>query len=269
MVYPERNEAEIDKIVMLSSVYRDHGLTVPAIREVIAGRAVILEDAGGCLVQRRFRSAVPEERRNLLRKIAGMLGRIASIPLSRTEARLDSDRMKREMDFFADHFLPNCRLRMDDAASLRQALYRLVERIDPAPVFAHRDFHSRNMLYHRGRIYLVDFQDSLVGPSGYDLASFAFDSYLDLGRLRPYLLAKAEKAGVAVAERQFILTALQRNIKALGTFAFQVRERRHRAYHRYIPRTLRHIAAHLRRLDEYELRPLAEFFLRVADIEIG
>jgi hypothetical protein len=269
MVYPERNEAEIDKIVALSSVYRDHGLTVPAIRDVIAGQAVILEDAGDCLVQRRFRSAVPEEKRSLLRKIAGMLGRIASIPPSRTEARLTPDRMRREMDFFADHFLPGCRLRADDAAPLRQALYRLVERIDPAPAFAHRDFHSRNMLLHSGRIYLVDFQDSLVGPSGYDLASFAYDSYLDLGRLRHDLLAEAEKAGVAVTERQFILTALQRNIKALGTFAFQVRERRHLAYRMYIPRTLRHIVAHLRRLDECEFRPLAEFFLHVPDIEIG
>ena len=269
MVYPERNVAEIDKIVMLSSVYRDHGLIVPAIREVIDGRAVIFEDAGDCLVQRRFRSADPEERRSLLREIAEMLGRIASIPLSRTEARLDSDRMKREMDFFADHFLPNCRPRVDDATALRQALHRLAERIAPAPAFAHRDFHSRNMLYHRGRIYLVDFQDSLIGPSGYDLASFAFDSYLDIGRFRPHLLAETEKAGVAVAERQFILTALQRNIKALGTFAFQVRERRHLSYRRYIPRTLRHIVDHLRQLDECEFQPLGEFFLRVTDIEIG
>lgn len=270
MVYPDRNVAEIDKIVTLSSVYRDHGLAVPAIRDVIDGQAVILEDAGDCLVQRRFRSAAPEERSSLLREVAGMLGRIASIPLSRTDARLDPERMKREMDFFADHFLPGCRPRgRADAASLRQALYRLVERIDPAPVFAHRDFHSRNMLFHRGRIYLVDFQDSLVAPSGYDLASFAFDSYLDLGRLRPLLLAEAEKAGVTAGERQFILTALQRNIKALGTFAFQVRERRHLAYRRYIPRTLRHIVGHLRQLDECEFRPLAEFFLRVQGVEMG
>ncbi len=269
MVYPDRNVAEIDRIVMLSSVYRNHGLAVPAIRDVIDGRAVILEDAGDCLVQSWFRSAALEERRNLLRKIAGILGRIASIPPSRTEARLDPERMKREMDFFADHFLPGCRPRVEDAASLRQALHRLVDRIDPGPVFAHRDFHSRNMLLHLGRIYLVDFQDSLVGPCGYDLASFAFDSYLDLGRLRPQLLVDAEKAGVAVAWRQFILTALQRNIKALGTFAFQVRERRHLTYRRYIPRTLRHIVGHLRQLDEYELLPLAAFFRRVADIEIG
>jgi aminoglycoside/choline kinase family phosphotransferase len=56
------------------------------------------------------------------------------------------------------------------------------------------------------------------------------------------------------------LTALQRNIKALGTFAFQVFERRHRVYARYIPRTLRHIGDHLRVLADPRFDQLAKYF---------
>ena len=269
MVYPQRNDGEIGRIVMLNSVYRDHGLAVPAIREVIDGQAVILEDAGDCLVQRWFRSATRPEKLRLLHQVGVMLGQIASIPLWRTDARLDSERMKREMDFFVDHFLCHALLQGTAIDPLREILHLLVDRIDPSPVFAHRDFHSRNMLRRRDRIYLVDFQDSLAGPPGYDLVSFAFDSYLELGPLRPVLLAEADREGVTVDRRQFLLVALQRNIKALGTFGFQVRVRRNLVYRRYIPRTLRHVSVNLRQLDDRELRPLADYFAMASNIELG
>jgi len=269
MVYPQRNDGEIGRIVMLNSVYRDHGLAVPAIREVIDGQAVILEDAGDCLVQRWFRSATRPEKLRLLHQVGIMLGQIASIPLWRTDARLDSERMKREMDFFVDHFLCHALLQGTAIDPLREILHLLVDRIDPSPVFAHRDFHSRNMLRRRDRIYLVDFQDSLAGPPGYDLVSFAFDSYLELGPLRPVLLAEADREGVTVDRRQFLLVALQRNIKALGTFGFQVRVRRNLVYRRYIPRTLRHVSVNLRQLNDRELRPLADYFAMASNIELG
>ena len=56
------------------------------------------------------------------------------------------------------------------------------------------------------------------------------------------------------------LTALQRNIKALGTFAFQTFERRHPAYARYIPRTIRHIRGHLKVLADPQFEVLTKYF---------
>ena len=138
----------------------------------------------------------------------------------------------------------------------------LVGNIEPESVFAHRDFHSRNLLVHQSEIVMVDFQDSLLAPRYYDLASLAYDSYLDLGRAREILLAGREWTDNE--RRQLRLTALQRNIKALGTFAYQTYSCHHHAYARYIPRTLRHIRGHLRELADPELEVLSRYLLRDA-----
>ena len=38
-------------------------------------------------------------------------------------------------------------------------------------VFVHRDYHSRNLMVDGSRMGIIDFQDALMGPATYDLAS--------------------------------------------------------------------------------------------------
>jgi aminoglycoside/choline kinase family phosphotransferase len=47
--------------------------------------------------------------------------------------------------------------------------------------------------------------------------------------------------------RRFDLMALQRNLKALGTFGFQTTSRGNTVYIQYIPRTLAYVRGHLER----------------------
>ena len=81
----------------------------------------------------------------------------------------------------------------------------------------------------------------MVAPEYYDIVSFVFDSYLDLGMLRDFFLNRLEKAGIKIDPQQFNLTALQRNIKALGTFGFQINVKKNLSYKKYIKRTVRYI----------------------------
>lgn len=46
--------------------------------------------------------------------------------------------------------------------------------------FTHRDYHSRNLMWQGERLRIIDFQDALMGPASYDLASLLRDSYLSL-----------------------------------------------------------------------------------------
>ena len=46
-------------------------------------------------------------------------------------------------------------------------------------MLCHRDYHSRNLMPHRGVLYIIDFQDARMGPDTYDLASLLRDSYVD------------------------------------------------------------------------------------------
>ena len=97
------------------------------------------------------------------------------------------------------------------------------------------------MAQYKNDIYLVDFQDSLQASPCYDLVSFAFDCYLDLKSQREFLLNCLKDRGMIIDEEQFYISALQRNIKALGTFGNQVTIKKNLSYKKYIPRTLRHI----------------------------
>ena len=47
--------------------------------------------------------------------------------------------------------------------------------------------------------------------------------------------------------RRFDVMALQRNLKALGTFGYQTSTRRNPVYIQYIPRTIRHVQTNLLR----------------------
>jgi aminoglycoside/choline kinase family phosphotransferase len=224
MVYPEPGKAgpEVEKVIKMTGVYKRHCIDVPDIKEIIDGHIILQEDLGDLLAQKVFYSPGVGDPKKILQTVADILMKLKDIPVSDTGAVLDNARMKWEMDFFLTHFAGNylpASQNPGGRSELRRRLYEMVDCIHPINTFAHRDFHSRNMLIHKdnGRLYLVDFQDSLAASPFYDVVSFAFDSYLDMN--------------------------MKRNIKALGTFGYQVMERKNLSYKKYIDRTLRHVAS--------------------------
>jgi aminoglycoside/choline kinase family phosphotransferase len=260
MVYPEPSPAEVARFQAVQKIYRGRGLRVPRIDEVLDDQVVIQEDAGDLLLQRAWRAADPKERLRLLGRCREILETLAAVPPALAPARLDQARLKWEMDFFITHFFPHFPVRSLTEDGMRNQLHRLVESLAPEDTFAHRDFHSRNLLVLGNEVVMVDFQDSLVAPRYYDLVSLAFDSYLELGMARGQLFPNLAACDDDRELWQVRLTALQRNIKALGTFAFQTFERRYPAYARYIPRTLRQIRSHLHTLSEPGLDILFRYF---------
>src|SRR5947209_15226067 len=106
-------------------------------------------------------------------------------------------------------------------------------------VFTHRDYHSRNLMVQDERIRVIDFQDALMGPSTYDLASLLRDSYLSLDQdlidelVIRYLEGRA-KASAPLDRvtflRLFDLTSVQRNLKAAGRFVYIAREKHNDRY---------------------------------------
>jgi len=97
-------------------------------------------------------------------------------------------------------------------------------------VFVHRDFHSRNlMVLERGGPGVIDFQDALRGPIGYDLVSLLKDCYISWSRERVERWVKGYRrvlgglgANVGDSEYQFLrwfdFIGVQRHIKVLGIF---------------------------------------------------
>ena len=90
-----------------------------------------------------------------------------------------------------------------------------------------------------------------MGPDTYDLASLLRDSYVDLpdreveALISHFLALTGAPVFPEEFRRRFDLMALQRNLKALGTFGYQAATRGNTVYIQYIPRTLRYIRTNL------------------------
>jgi aminoglycoside/choline kinase family phosphotransferase len=145
-----------------------------------------------------------------------------------------------------------------DMALLQETFDLLIDESLAQPqVFVHRDYHSRNlMVTARHSPGVIDFQDALRGPVGYDLASILKDCYVDWPRAqveawvagyRDRLLAgtpgSRALAGDSAAQflRWFDLIGLQRHIKVLGIFARLCWRDGKTGYLADLPRTLGYV----------------------------
>jgi len=173
----------------------------------------------------------------------------------------DVEKLTWELDFFIKHFIEAYR-GVVIATPLKEELGRefavVVDTLAAERrVLCHRDYHSRNLMLHSGELYIIDFQDARMGPDTYDLVSLLRDSYVDLpeetvSELIAYFLALNGRTGEAREFRQrFDMMALQRNLKALGTFGYQTTARRNPVYIQYIPRTLRYVRKNLDQLPQF------------------
>lgn len=223
---------------------------------------IVLEDLGDVTLQAHLGAAPPADHAALYRQAVALIdvlqrrgAELASEEYIPYRVAFDVEKLTWELDFFIKHFLEAYRgVVLDDASrsALREECAVIVEELAAEPrVLCHRDYHSRNLMLHQEQLYIIDFQDARMGPDTYDLVSLARDSYVDLSEqavedLIAYFLALK---GLAGQEREFRarfdVMALQRNLKALGTFGYMTIARRNPVYIQYIPRTLRYIRDNL------------------------
>lgn len=136
---------------------------------------------------------------------------------------------------------------------------------DEPTVFTHRDFHCRNIMVttdekKSDRLVMIDFQDARMGPAQYDLASLLRDSYYQLSetqiqKLVTYYIDQYEKfSGSKIDRAHFIkifdLMSIQRNFKAIGSFASFENKRGNSTYLKYIGNTFENIRRNLLKYPE-------------------
>jgi N-acetylmuramate 1-kinase len=161
----------------------------------------------------------------------------------------DVEKLTWELDFFLRQFLEGYRGVVFSAAereALRAECALMVEELAAERrVLCHRDYHSRNLMLRQHNLCIIDFQDARMGPDTYDLVSLLRDSYVDISNeavddyLAYFLMLSGRHGEAHSFRRRFDLMALQRNLKALGTFGYQTIARQNPVYIQYIPRTLR------------------------------
>ncbi len=158
-----------------------------------------------------------------------------------------------EADLLLDWYLVNAGMPAGEAARAAfGTLWRdvLEPAMDAPPTWVLRDYHSPNLLWlpqREGiaRIGLVDFQDALIGPAAYDVASLLQDARVDVPEpLEMNLLGRYVRARLS-HDRGFdtggftllyATLAAQRATKILGIFARLQRRDGKPQYLRHMPR---------------------------------
>lgn len=161
----------------------------------------------------------------------------------------------------------------EDHAAIREEFQKISELLAGQPrVFVHRDYHSRNLMVDGRRLGVIDFQDALMGPATYDLASLLRDAYIALDEslidhLIDYYLDQLESGRQVWTNREafrrlFDLTSIQRNLKAAGRFVYIDRVKGNPKFLGDIPRTLGYVKRNLHKYPElFTLRKLMTIYV--------
>ena len=183
----------------------------------------------------------------------------------------DEKKLMWEMDFMLEHYVQGIlknTLSFDEKNKTREALGTLCKALsDQDRVFTHRDYHSRNIMIHNGKLRVIDFQDARMGPCQYDLASLLKDSYIVIEEsvrkeLLEYYIECMQRDGREIKRDPFYKIfdwmSVQRNLKAIGTFAYQAKVLGNDRYLQYVDPALKYIKKPLenRRALEFLVPPL-------------
>lgn len=257
----------------VAELFRVIPLRVPAVHDVAGELGILLqEDLGDRLLQEEVsRDCTRARKRTLYREAIDLLARLQ---LRGEELRsdrylpfriaFDARKFSDELAFFRKHFLvglSRAELSSSDGATLDEELEKLAVELAAEPFgLCHRDYHARNLLVCESesesesetrsdaQLAVIDFQDARMGPRCYDLVSLANDSYVvhdgELVAEMKDRFASAVRADVA---SEYDLAALQRNLKALGTFGYQISVRGNDVYLPYLSHTLGLVRANLER----------------------
>ena len=126
----------------------------------------------------------------------------------------------------------------------------------------HRDYHSWNLMVRDNAVRVIDFQDALLAPPQYDLASLLNDRITDSlirGQIeehlvRYYLDQRGALEGRTIGADEFFeiyrLSAIQRDLKVVGRFYYLDLVKGKPGYMKFIPPTVRRLKRNLAKVPQ-------------------
>jgi aminoglycoside/choline kinase family phosphotransferase len=257
------------------------GVGVPAIyAHRQSERIIVLEDLGDTALWDRVQRLTDDEVLAWYQKAIDelLLLHTRGVPQRDDHCIAFQQRFDRKLYLWEfDHFIewglekrPAAALAPEIVPELRRAFAAIAGILDAQPAcLSHRDYHSWNLMVHRETVRVIDFQDALLAPAQYDLASLLNDRITDRvihpgleQRLVEYYIDRSSGlSGTPVDRRQFFeiyrLSAIQRDLKVIGRFYYLDLVKGKPGYRKFIAPTARRL---LRNFDQTaqtrELLPL-------------
>jgi N-acetylmuramate 1-kinase len=146
----------------------------------------------------------------------------------------DEALLRRELNLFPDWYVArHLKLELSTAQRERlEGIFNLIlqNNLAQPTVFVHRDYMPRNLMVTTPNPGILDFQDAVIGPITYDVASLFRDAFIswDEERILDWTIRyweRARKGKLPVREdfaefyRDFEWMGLQRHLKVAGIFS--------------------------------------------------
>ncbi|NTW69499.1 MAG: phosphotransferase [Chlorobiaceae bacterium] len=257
----EHSSKESYPFLQMHSLLTKNAIPVPQVTAVNAEKGVLLlEDCGDLLLQNLFGSPEEQTIPDFYREIIALLIQFQSVTGEEKSApfniSFDHEKLMFEFDFFITHALLDYFSPLFDRqliGRLRNEFEAIAETLVKPRHFVlnHRDFHSRNILIHKNKPVIIDFQDARMGLPQYDAVSLLRDSYVKLEPDLAEELKTTHYNGLRLGGLTsmsfdeylfyFDIMAFQRNIKAIGTFCYQTRVKKNSTFEHSIAPTLRYL----------------------------
>ncbi|MBI4125245.1 MAG: phosphotransferase [Deltaproteobacteria bacterium] len=233
------------------------GLPVPEIISFDKEAAqVVLEDLGDTKLEDIVTGAKPDTLIGWYKKAIDLLVDL------QTKANADTRCIAFARSFDAtlfnwefEHFWEWCG-RTTDQQLFQQETKKITQELCRLPQgFTHRDYQSRNLMVKNDKLYMIDFQDALLGPKVYDVVCLLRDSYVDVTpRLEDLLGYYCEKSKEDLKKfrRRFDLQTVQRKLKDAGRFVYIDKVKKNPNFLKHIPLSLDYVQQALARLPEYK-----------------
>lgn len=267
-----RNRFDLSAYEDVQSLLKRLGVRVP---DVLASdrsaRVALIEDVGALTLEGAVKAgmsqrALLEGALSSLHRLSAAgtfpsLGAMSDLPPS--VMPMDQLALETEANLFTRFFLPwrvGRPLEPDEDGAFREVVSALCHRLKPECLVL-RDFHSPNIMvttgWGRRDLVILDFQDTLIGDSFYDLASLLDDARMDVPAYERQRILEGWGEATSVcseeAEYRCSVASIQRNMKIAGEFV-RFHTVGNDSYLHHLPRISRYIEQCISVIDAPDFR---------------
>ncbi len=235
------NVAENNTYFYFTELMRRHQVNVPEVYKISKDRRAYLQQDLGkiSLFDLVIKDGYTEQVRKYYHKALAQLarlqwiaGREADYKQCFASKQFDERAIMSDLLYFKYYFadiqgIPYDRLLL---ISEMEQLSKDLGRVQPQTLMF-RDFQSRNIMVHEGKLYFIDFQGSMQGPPQYDIASLLWQARAQLPAawkeelLNGYIHSLAELNVPRMDEihfrRGYVQFVLVRLLQVLGSYGFR------------------------------------------------
>ena len=235
------NVAENNTYFYFTELFRKHGINVPEMYRIAKDRRAYLQQDVGytSLFDRLLEDGLTNGVKKLyieslaqLAKVQWVAGREANFNQCFATRRFDEDAIMADLLYFKYYFADLQKIHYDRAALMdeMQRWSREIGRMQPLTLM-YRDFQSRNIMLHDGKVWFIDYQGSMQGPPQYDVASLLWQAKAQLPDtwkeelLTSYITSVNELPALRIEEiyfrKGYAQIVLLRLLQVLGAYGFR------------------------------------------------